>query len=73
MKLRVFELEVNEFKNVPDDLRKLSNAVDNNFAKKTVYSQLATKFSNIDTKMPSNSGLAAATQCDLNKQRQKHT
>ena len=40
----------------------MSNIVDNNVVKKTVYDKLVTKISAIDTKIPSTSGLVFKTQ-----------
>ena len=38
-----------KLKTVPDDLSKLSNVVDNEVAKKTLYDKLVAKVNNIDT------------------------
>ena len=40
----------------------MSNIVDNNVVKKTVYDKLVTKINAIDTKIPSTSGLVFKTQ-----------
>ena len=49
MKSKVDELDVDKFKPVPTDLRKLTDVVKNDVVKKTVYDQLVTKVNAIDT------------------------
>ena len=49
LKTEVDKIDVDKLKPVPDDLAKLSNAVDNDVVKKTVYDKLVTKVNNIDT------------------------
>ena len=68
LKTKVDDLHVNKLKNVPADLSKLSNIVNIDFVKKTVYSQLVTKVNDIDTKIPITSGLVTKTQNDADKQ-----
>ena len=43
------KIDVGKLKTVPVDLSKLSNVVNNDVAKKTVYDKLVAKVSNIDT------------------------
>ena len=45
----VDDIDTDKFKTVPTDLRKLSNAVNNNAIKKTVYDELVKKVSTIDS------------------------
>ena len=48
MKLDVDELDTDKLEAVPNDLNKLSNAVDNNIVRKTVYDELVEKGNAID-------------------------
>ena len=50
------------------DLRKLSNVVDKNIVKKTVYDKLVIKTNDIDTKIPSKSELVTEKQHNSDKQ-----
>ena len=68
LKTKADDLHVNKLKNVPADLSKLSNIVNIDFVKKTVYSQLVTKVNDIDTEIPITSGLVTKTQNDADKQ-----
>ena len=68
LKTKVDDLHVNKLKNVPADFSKLSNIVNIDFVKKTVYSQLVTKVNDTDTKIPITSGLVTKTQNDADKQ-----
>ena len=52
---------VDKLKTVPADLSMLSNVVDNDVFKKTVYNQVLSKVNAIHTKKPSNSGLITKT------------
>ena len=49
LKAEVDKIDIEKLKTVPNDLRKLSNVVKNEVAKKTVYDKLITKVNNIDT------------------------
>ena len=49
LKSEVDKIGVDKLKTVPVDLRKLSNVVNNDVVKKTVYNKLVTKVNNIDT------------------------
>ena len=48
LKTEVDELDIDKLTPVPNDLAKLSNAVKNDAAKKTVYDKLVAKVDNID-------------------------
>ena len=49
LKDKIDKIDVDKLKTVPKDLNKLSNVVDNDVVKKTVYDKLVTKVNNIDT------------------------
>ena len=49
LKPEVDKLDIGKLTKVPVDLSKLSNAVKNDFVKKSVYDKLAAKVNNIDT------------------------
>ena len=49
LKAGVDKIGAEKLKTVPDDLSKLSNVVDNEVAKKTLYDKLVAKVNNIDT------------------------
>ena len=49
LKTEVNKIDDGKLKAVPVDLAKLSNAVKNDFVKKTEYNKLVTKVDNIDT------------------------
>ena len=49
LKAEVDKIDVDKLKTVFVDLSKLSNVVNNDVVKKTVYDQLVTKVKNIDT------------------------
>ena len=49
LKAEVDKIDIEKLKTIPNDLRKLSNVVKNEVAKKTVYDKLITKVNNIDT------------------------
>ena len=48
--LKVDKIDVEKLKTVPVDLNKLSNEVNNEVIKKTVYDKLFAKVNNIDTR-----------------------
>ena len=48
--LKVDKIDVEKLKTVPVDLNKLSNVVNNEVIKKTVYDKLFAKVNNIDTR-----------------------
>ena len=49
LKAEVAKIDVDKLKTVPADLSKLSNVVNNEVVKKTVYGKLVAKVNNIDT------------------------
>ena len=62
LKAVVDQLDVDKLKTVPVNLSKLSNVVNNEVVKKTVYDKLVIKVNNIDT-----SGFALKTKYDTDK------
>ena len=62
MKAKVEKLDNGKLKTVPIDLSKLSNVVNNDVVKKTVYYKLVAKVNNIDT-----SGLVLKTKYEADK------
>lgn len=53
LKTKEDNLDIDNFKNVPADLNKLSTVVDKNVVKKFLYDLLVVKFSGIDSEIPS--------------------
>ena len=49
LKTEVDKLDINKLKPIPEGLSKLSNLVQNDVAKKTVYNKLVAKVDNVDT------------------------
>ena len=49
LKAEVDKIDIEKSKTVPDELRKLSNVVNNEVIKKTVCDKLAAKVNNLDT------------------------
>ena len=49
LKVEIDEIDIRKLKNVPADLSKLSNVVNNDVVKKTLYDKFATKINAIDT------------------------
>ena len=49
LKAEIDKIDVGKVKTVPVDLSKLSNVVNNDVVKKTVYDKLVAKVNNIDT------------------------
>ena len=62
VKTEIDNIDVEKLKTVPVDLSKLSNVVNNDVVKKTVYDKLVTKVNNIDI-----SGLVLKTKYDIDK------
>ena len=62
MKAEADKLNVHKLKIVPVDLSKLSNVLDNDVLKKTMYGKLVAKVNNFDT-----SGLVLKTKYDTEK------
>ena len=72
LKTKIDNLDVGKLNTTPADLIKLSNVVDNDFVKKTVYDKLMIKSNAIDTKIPSTTELVNKTQYNLDKQGPKN-
>ena len=62
LKAEVDKINVDKLKTVPVDLSKLSNAVNNDVVKKTVYNKLVARVNNIDT-----SGFVLKTKYNTHK------
>ena len=67
LKFKVGDLDPDNLKIIPADLIKISNAVNNNVLKKTVYDKLVINVDAIDTKIPRTSGLVTKTRYDSDK------
>ena len=67
LKTKVDDINVEKPKNVPADLTKLSNLVDNGLVKNTVYDKLLTKVNTIDTRIPRTSVSVTKIQFDSYK------
>ena len=57
LKTKAHNLDLGKLKTVPDDLSQLTNVVDNDVVKKTLYDTLVIKVDAIDIKIPSTSVL----------------
>ena len=68
LKTKEENLDVDKVKTVPSDLSKLTNVVDNDVIKKTVYDKLVIKVNIIYIKILSTSGLVTKRQSDSDKQ-----
>ena len=68
LKIKVNDLDVGKLKTVPKDLEKLSNVVDKEVVKKTVYDKLNAKVSNSEKKIPDGSTLIRTNQYNTGKQ-----
>ena len=68
LKTKLDYLDGDKLNPVPSDLSKLSNAVNNDVAKKTVYDKLVTKNNAIDTKISRTTGLVTETRYNLDKE-----
>ena len=68
LKTKKDDRNIDKVNNVPADLSNLSNVVDNDVVKKTVYGQLLIKVDPVGAKIPRTSRLVAETQHDLDKQ-----
>ena len=66
LKRKVDNLDVDKLKTAPANLSKLSNVVDNDVVKNTVYDTLVAKVSVVE--IPSTNGLLTKTQCNSDKQ-----
>ena len=54
-------------KTVPVDLKKISDVVDKDVEKKTLYNTLSTKLKNLEKQIPGASALIQTNQCNTNK------
>lgn len=54
-------------KTVPVDLKKISDVVDKDVEKKTLYNTLSTKLKNLEKQIPGVSALIQTNQCNTNK------
>ena len=52
LKTKVDDLDVGKLKNVPVDLKKSSDAVENKVAKNTKFNTIKTKINNLEKKIP---------------------
>ena len=68
LKTKEENLDVDKVKTVPSDLSKLTNVVDNDVIKKTVYDKLVIRVNIIYIKILSTSGLVTKRQSDSDKQ-----
>ena len=68
---KVNDLDVGKLKTVPKDLKKLSDVVDKEVVKKTVYNTLNTKVNNLEKKIPDGSTLNQTNQYNTSKQNLK--
>ena len=67
LKAKVDDLDVGKLKTVPIDLKKLSDVVDKEVVKKTVYNTINTKVNYLETKIPDASTLIQASQYNTDK------
>ena len=68
-KTKVDDLEIGEIKTAPVDLKKLSDAVDNQVAKNTKFNTLKTKVNKLDKKVPDGTSLIYINQSNTDKQK----
>ena len=68
LETKVENLDVLKLITAPDELSKLSNVVDNDVVKKTVYYKFLIKINTIYTKIPSTDELVSKKEYDLCKQ-----
>ena len=68
LKTEVDDLDVGEFKNVPVDLKKLSDVVDNEIIKNKKFNTLKTKVNNLEKKIPDGTILIHINQYNADKQ-----
>ena len=62
LKTKLDNFDADKFKTVATDLSKVTNVMNNDVVKRTVYDKFVTKANVIDTKIPSTGGLAPKTQ-----------
>ena len=68
LKTKVDDLDVGKLKNVPVDLKKLGNVVDNKVVKSKNFSMLKTKVNNLEKKIPDATTLIHINQYNTDKQ-----
>ena len=68
LKTKVDDLDVGKLKNVPVDLKKLGNVVDNKVVKSKKFSMLRTKVNNLEKKIPDATTLIHINQYNTDKQ-----
>ena len=67
-KTKIDDLDGNKLKNVPVELKKLSDAVDNEVVKITKFNILKTKVNNLEKKIPDATTLIHISQYNTDKQ-----
>ena len=67
-KTKVGDLDVGKLKNVPADLKKLSDAVANEFVKNAKFNTLKTKISSLEKRIPDTTKLIHINQYNTDKQ-----
>ena len=73
LKTKVDALDVGKVKAVPVDLRKLSNVMDDEVVKSTIFNKLKTKKNNFDNKTPDATIFIDINQYNTDKQSLKKT
>ena len=68
LKIKVDDLDLGKLKTVPVDLKKLSDAVDNEIVKNTKFNTLKTKVNNLENKIPDAITLIHINQYKTDKQ-----
>ena len=68
LETKVDDLDVGKFNNVPVDLKKLSDVVDTEVVKNTIFNTLKTKVNNLDNKIPDATTLIQINQYNADKQ-----
>ena len=71
LKTKVDDLDVGKFKNVPVDLKKLSDVVCNEVVKNTKFNTLKTKINNLDKKIPDATTLIHINQYTTDKKKSR--
>ena len=67
LETKVDDLDVGKFNNVPVDLKKLSDVVDTEVVKNTIFNTLKTKVNNLDNKIPDATTLIQINQYNTDK------
>ena len=71
LKTKVDDLDVGKFKNVPVDLKKLSDVVCNEVVKNTKFNTLKTKINNLEKKIPDATTLIHINQYTTDKKKSR--